>query len=604
MHSPPCKLISSSPMYGHLAVDGEGSDDEEENVNSSMPPDPTNVEALRGVIRSLVMQQAQVKVAPRQLASLSVPYRVSMLTKLIRDALGGNCKTAILVSASASDPGTVASILNFAQGTRKITNRAQVSKKFQQQKALLKAYMRQMNIEAESSESDYDSDETDAPLSQDGSSSSLRYGRRDSRSVLLPMVEQKEDVADPFMAGQINPRGGGISRKQHKLLPGLGMEFDDEWTGSGQYLTFKKVYVGLKKQLKTMAPGTGTYAIFESQLKAAETRLNHAALGVKVGEGYKELDMERAYNKLEAHLNQMEPGDARDALQFRLGAAKNMLDDVTRASGGNGGAESPAENGDLRQTRGETQSLMQRTIFTTLPAQPQPENITDQIAAEDVGDSSDGSADAAEFYHDFWMDVMICMAMEDSGLAIVHPDELSQMKNIHEVPPTAIAFTGSAAADWIVAFTDGIESREQALDIASNLMQYGLTPITEGVTTFMDDDDMIYAIDTEIEDPMSPSSALIVEAGTGTFLIDEGDVISKTGSMPRKEKHSGAAAVSSDHPMLNAIIQRNTNEVKALLEIYGPDVSVIYCTSTTFSFLTRVHRCTPCTRVVLQKCSP
>jgi kinesin family protein 6/9 len=60
-----------------------------------------------------------------------IPYRNSLLTTLLRDSLGGNCKTVMIatISADKSNIDETISTLRFAQRVRLIENEASKNEK-------------------------------------------------------------------------------------------------------------------------------------------------------------------------------------------------------------------------------------------------------------------------------------------------------------------------------------------------------------------------------------------------------------------------------------------------------------------------------------------
>merc|ERR1719412_588532 len=61
--------------------------------------------------------------------SKHIPYRDSVLTKLLADSLGGNCKTVLLIAASESSYSCeeTCSTLRFGERAKKIKNTAKVN---------------------------------------------------------------------------------------------------------------------------------------------------------------------------------------------------------------------------------------------------------------------------------------------------------------------------------------------------------------------------------------------------------------------------------------------------------------------------------------------
>ena len=93
-----------------------------------------SLSALGNVMSKLVEKQNQ----PRR--KVVVPYRDSVLTKLLRNALGGNAKTALIaaISPAAANFGDTLSTLRFADRAKQIKTRATINE--DPQEALMKKY--------------------------------------------------------------------------------------------------------------------------------------------------------------------------------------------------------------------------------------------------------------------------------------------------------------------------------------------------------------------------------------------------------------------------------------------------------------------------------
>eukprot|EP00051_Salpingoeca_urceolata_P012967 m.161919 g.161919 ORF g.161919 m.161919 type:complete len:1480 (-) comp17657_c0_seq4:152-4591(-) len=142
----------ASKLYGsHESLRSNDSDDNGDD-NEILP----QLSAFRTVVLALSS------------GSDRVPYRYSKLTGILRNALGGNCKTSMIVTVSPSPkdyPATLRSI-QFARRAFGVKNEARVSKRYLAQRALLRAYARELGLEYQSSddEEDYGSDSDDDEL--------------------------------------------------------------------------------------------------------------------------------------------------------------------------------------------------------------------------------------------------------------------------------------------------------------------------------------------------------------------------------------------------------------------------------------------------------
>jgi kinesin family protein 3/17 len=98
--------------------------DECKNINQSLS-------SLGMVIGALTESKTQAH----------IPYRNSVLTRLLSDSLGGNCKTTMLTMISPSPDAYQESLssLNFAYRAKKIKNKPAVNEDIDQ-KALIRKY--------------------------------------------------------------------------------------------------------------------------------------------------------------------------------------------------------------------------------------------------------------------------------------------------------------------------------------------------------------------------------------------------------------------------------------------------------------------------------
>lgn len=75
-----------------------------------------------------------------------IPYRNSVLTRLLSDSLGGNCKTTMLTMISPSPEAFLESLssLKFAHRAKSIKNKPSINEDLDQ-KALIRKYENELN---------------------------------------------------------------------------------------------------------------------------------------------------------------------------------------------------------------------------------------------------------------------------------------------------------------------------------------------------------------------------------------------------------------------------------------------------------------------------
>jgi kinesin family protein 6/9 len=103
--------------------------------------------------------------------NVHIPYRNSMMTSVLRDSLGGNCKTIMIATISPESQYTDESIstCNFAQRVRCIKNKASVNEEIEPELVIqrLKAEVRRLKEEVEFLSSKNGDDDDDGESSND-----------------------------------------------------------------------------------------------------------------------------------------------------------------------------------------------------------------------------------------------------------------------------------------------------------------------------------------------------------------------------------------------------------------------------------------------------
>eukprot|EP00041_Stephanoeca_diplocostata_P012868 m.217272 g.217272 ORF g.217272 m.217272 type:complete len:1249 (-) comp19120_c0_seq1:80-3826(-) len=138
---------------------------------SSCDTDVSQHQGVAGVVTVVQMlAQAQAQAQQQQ-----TPYSRTTLTSILRNALGGNCKTSLVIGlrhppapepASTASNGLLHGLLHFGVDARNIRNKATPSRTFMAQRALLIAYRRSLGLAVEDddgigSEGDSEADSSD-----------------------------------------------------------------------------------------------------------------------------------------------------------------------------------------------------------------------------------------------------------------------------------------------------------------------------------------------------------------------------------------------------------------------------------------------------------
>jgi ankyrin repeat protein len=139
---------------------------------------------------------------------IRVQYRKSMLTQILRSALGGNCRTNMVVAVNDSPDATEYNklLLQFASRARNVKNHAVVSQKFKAMKALMSQYQQELNLDDASSESS--EEEINEAIGEvyraRRASMSSDVHKRTTRRFLGPQLSNSE--LTNFVPGQVEER--------------------------------------------------------------------------------------------------------------------------------------------------------------------------------------------------------------------------------------------------------------------------------------------------------------------------------------------------------------------------------------------------------------
>eukprot|EP00743_Colponemidia_sp_Colp-15_P003509 GILK01003787.1.p1 GENE.GILK01003787.1~~GILK01003787.1.p1 ORF type:complete len:816 (-),score=173.29 GILK01003787.1:280-2688(-) len=151
--------------------------------------DKTSVREAKNINLSLhFLEQVIVALHERsQGARNHIPYRNSMMTQVLRDSLGGNCKTTMIATMSAEDPNLDESIstCRFAQRVALIKNEANVNEELDPNQVIrrLKKEIGELKEEIRILKGGIEED--DGPLSEE------------ARGRLKAMIEEYIDNKDP-----------------------------------------------------------------------------------------------------------------------------------------------------------------------------------------------------------------------------------------------------------------------------------------------------------------------------------------------------------------------------------------------------------------------
>ena len=148
--------------------------------------DQPAIPAFMKVLRALAHQGSKIE---------RVPYRKAKLTQVLRGALGGNCRTNVIVAVNVSETESqhTGILLDFASNAREIRNTAVVSRKFKAHRALMSRYRKQLDIEEPPS--DYDSENSDDDINAGADAKgdgAVVQKRRRNRRFLGPSLSNSE----------------------------------------------------------------------------------------------------------------------------------------------------------------------------------------------------------------------------------------------------------------------------------------------------------------------------------------------------------------------------------------------------------------------------
>lgn len=127
-----------------------------------------------------------------------VPYRDSMMTSVLRDSLGGNCRTTMIgcIASEASNVNESISTCRFAQRVAQITNSAKVNEELDPNLliARLKREVAELKEEVRIARMNKDGNEPEALTEE---------GLEQCRALVLQFVQKGVNPDEPFMCGSI-----------------------------------------------------------------------------------------------------------------------------------------------------------------------------------------------------------------------------------------------------------------------------------------------------------------------------------------------------------------------------------------------------------------
>lgn len=187
--------VAKDAEHAQASVPNTAPDDradiDDDHAGEALADQPA-IPSFMNVVRLLAHQGGRLQ---------RVPYRKAKITQVLRGALGGNCRTNIIVAvkSSASNPSHSGLLLDFASRAREVKNTAVVSRKFKAHRALMSKYRKELNID--DPPSDYEDSDGELNAGADSKGAGAVQRRQRKQRFMGPTLSSSE--LEGALPGQI-----------------------------------------------------------------------------------------------------------------------------------------------------------------------------------------------------------------------------------------------------------------------------------------------------------------------------------------------------------------------------------------------------------------
>ena len=561
-------------------------------------------------------------------------YRSTYLTQALRNALGGNCRTNVIVHVAQPAAGSdhTQHVLDFVTAARSIVNSASVSRKFQAQNSLMTAYTKQMNVDVDSDgSSEYDSEGMGDEAGADGYSANnnLPARRRSSvrRKVLMPGVAQRTllpTVEEPGSPAQ--PRSRDIFARG----PANAVFFpeEDSWKapaiGAADILARGNSHGQHKVVAPPMLASTSAPPPPPRDIFAVAHRpgaLPSQPQLPSLGKG-KDRDPFTRKRGSTSSLDQQkrkggqtrQDGDRRRSLEEgRRASQQSVVMDQSPGGKKNKGAkpvpdrlaspskkrpsEDAAERATFLKLKGEYEKNLEdlSSKYKGLLGDYQSQNeelekAKASAAAANVraigggdagGDANDAAAAAAEESTDVSNEAEVGRTPGLSETETLWDNLIAHMTSdpgFGEGSGPEASFTLDGCVVWLMENMEGISTRDAALELAQSLMEIGAIQRTDGSSEFEDDGGVHFKFHWKQHQKEMREAPGMAAGDTGTitsmsgFMYDEGEL--NTAERPEYfDDYDGEGVNPDDHLLMAIAADDDIINVKAAAQQFGVDTT-------------------------------